>query len=147
MAKNSFGLLIVGVIVTLFASPQHQQRLAQSATAKQPQPKTAEEFIEHAHGCVGELACQESLANVQQAFKLNPNLAMACVTCGSLQLRRSQFKAVQPALQDYRMARSLYQEQNKSEAVQAIDRVIEQVDQGNFVTCLPSNPEVIGNCI
>lgn len=140
MAKNPFGLLIVGVIVTLFASasPQYQQR---------SQPKTAEEFIEHAHDCVGELACQESLANVQQALKLNPNLAMAYVTRGSLQLRRSQFKAVQPALQDYEKARSLYQQQNKLDAVQAIDRVIEQVDQGEFVTCLPSDPEAIGQCI
>lgn len=140
MAKNPFGLLIVGVIVTLFASasPQYQQR---------SQPKTAEEFIEHAHDCAGELACQESLANVQQALKLSPHLAMAYVTRGSLQLRRSQFKAVQLALQDYRMARSLYQEQNKLEAVQAIDRVIEQVNRREFVTCLPSNPEAIGNCI
>lgn len=140
MAKNPFDLLIVGVIVTLFASasPQYQQR---------SQPKTAEEFIEHAHDCVGELACQESLANVQQALKLNPHLAMAYVTRGSLQLRRSQFKAIQPALQDYRTARSLYQQQNKLEAVQAIDRVIEQVDRREFVTCLPSNPEAIGGCI
>lgn len=140
MAKNPFGLLIVGVIVTLFASasPQNQQ---------QSQPKTAEEYVERAHDCVGELACQESLANVQQALKLNPRLAMAYVTRGSLQLRRSQFKAVQPALQDYRMARSLYQQQNKLEAVQAIDKLMEQVNRGDFVTCLPSNPEAIGGCI
>lgn len=140
MAKNPFGLLIVGVIVTLFASasPQTQQR---------PQLKTAEEYIEHAHDCVGELACQESLANVQQALKLNPHLAMAYVTRGSLQLRRSQFKAIQPALQDYRIARSLYQQQNKPEAEQAIDKLMEQIDQGDFVTCLPSNPEAIGGCI
>ncbi len=140
MAKNPFGLLIIGVIVTLFASasPQSQQR---------SQPKTAEEYVEHAHDCVGELACQESLANVQQALKLNPDLAMAYVTRGSLRLRRSQFRAIQPAVQDYRMARSLYQQQNKLEAVQAIGKLMEQVDRGNFVTCLPSNPEEIGKCI
>ncbi len=98
------------MIVTLFtsASPKAQQW---------SQPKTAEEHIEHAHDCVGALACQESLANVQQALKLNPDLAMAYVTCGSLQLRRSEFKAIQPALQDYERARSLYQQQNRLEAV------------------------------
>lgn len=72
---------------------------------------------------------------------------MAYVTYGSLQLRRSQFKAVQPALQDYEKARSLYQQQNKLETVQAIDKLMGQVDRGNFVTCLMGDPEEIGKCI
>jgi tetratricopeptide (TPR) repeat protein len=139
MAKNPFGLLIVGVIVTLFASASSQNQ--------SKKPLTAEQYVDRAHDCVGRLACEESMANVQQALKLDPNLAKAYVTRGSLQLRQSQLKAVQPALRDYERARLLYQQEGKSDAASAVDKTIDRVKRNDFPDCLPVDPEAVGICL
>jgi tetratricopeptide (TPR) repeat protein len=139
MARNPLGLLIVGVVVTVLASATPHR----GSEGK----LSAEEYVTRAQYCQGTLSCQESLDNVQQAIKLDPNLAKAYVTRGSLLLKMSHFKEIQPTLRDYEKARSLYQQQNKLEAVQVLDRIVGQVDQGDFITCLPSNPEAIGGCI
>lgn len=139
MARNPLGLLIVGVVVTILASATSHG----SADRK----LSAEEYVTRAQYCQGTLSCQESLENVQQAIKLDPNLAKAYVTRGSLLLKMSRFKEIQPTLRDYEKARSLYEAQNKSEAVVAVDKSIEQVRKGKPQSCLSSDPEQIGSCI
>lgn len=139
MARNPLGLLIVGVVVTVFA--------AATPYGAENCKLSAEEYVTRAQYCQGTLSCQESLDNVEQAIKLEPNLAKAYVTRGSLRLKMSRFKEIQPTLQDYEKARSLYQQQNKLEAVQAIDKLMKQVNRGKTLNCLPGDSEESGSCI
>lgn len=139
MARNPLALLIVGVVVVVLASATPYG----AANRK----LSAEEYVTRAQYCQGTLSCQESLDNVQQAIKLDPNLAKAYVTRGSLLLKMSRFKEIQPALRDYEKARSLYQEQGKTDAVIAMEKLSEEVQRRKSSTCLRSDAEAIGDCI
>jgi hypothetical protein len=136
LAKSSIGLLMGGLFCCLFfGSP---------GGSPPPQPKTAEEFAKSATYCVGTLSCERSLQNIEQAIKLDPNLARAYVTRGSLLIRQQH---LQSGLQDYQKARALYQQQGKTVEVEVVDRAILKSQQMKEPRCLPTNPELLEGCI
>jgi len=139
MARNPLALLIMGVVVVVLASATPYG----AANRK----LSAEEYMTRAQYCQGTPSCQESLDNVQQAIKLDPNLAKAYVTRGSLLLKISRFEEIQPTLRDYEKARSLYQKQEKFEEELAVRKLSEQVQQLKFPNCLPSDIEMIARCL
>ena len=137
MARNPFPLLIVGILVTIFSAAPMGNR---------EQKPTPEEYVNRAESCHAGLTCDEALNDVQQAIELDPKLARAYVIRASWTLKRHG--SVQSALQDYRKARSLYQEQQQDfEAGEISRRAISQLERGEALACLPTNPIKPFDCL
>ena len=137
MARNPFPLLIVGILVTLFSAAPMGNR---------EQKLTPTEYVNRAEFCQGGLTCDNALNDVQQAINLDPKLARAYVIRASWTLKRRG--SVQSALQDYRIARSLYQEQHQDfEAGEISRRAVSKLERGETLTCLPTNPVKPLDCL
>lgn len=139
MARNPFGLLVVGVIVTVFA--------AASPKTVHRQPMTATDYLDAANNCAGPTSCEISRRNVETAIRLDPKLARAYVVRGNLIWKQKQPGTKHLALRDYQKARNLYQQQHKISEVKTMDRLIAQAEQGEIPICLLRNSERNWSCL
>ena len=137
MAKGSLGMLIVGLLCGLFfGTPGAKQHSSH--------PKTAEDYADLAVSCGTPIECNESLQNIQQALKLDPNLTRAYVTRGTILIRKHQLQA---GLQDYQKAKTMYQKAGKTVEAQSIELAIQEVRRGGMPSCLPGKVEGLYTCL